>query len=91
MKSANHKTQIGRLKRIEGQVGGLIKMVEEGRYCMDILTQLRAARAALKKVEEQILRDHMNHCLAGVARRGSERDFRKKLDELFEVFGPFGS
>ena len=90
MKAANHKLQINRLRRIQGQIGGLIKMTEEGRYCMDILTQLRASRSALKKVEEQILRGHLNHCFAGITRRGAEKDFKKKLDELFEVFGPFG-
>ena len=90
MKHAVHRLQVTRLKRIEGQVNGVVRMVEAGRYCMDILIQLRAASAALKKVEEQVLREHLNHCLAGVARRGAEKEFQKKLDELFEVFGPFG-
>lgn len=83
--------QVTRLKRIEGQVNGVVKMIEEGRYCMDILIQLRAARAALKKVEEQVLRDHLNHCLAGVVHHGSKREIQKRLDELFKVFGPFTS
>ena len=53
-----------RLKRVEGQVGGVLRMVEDNRYCIDLLTQISAMRAALHKVEEEILRDHLNHCVA---------------------------
>ena len=54
---------IQRLNRIEGQVRGLARMVEEGRYCIDIVTQLSAARAALRRVEQEVLRDHIGHCV----------------------------
>ena len=71
-----------RLKRIEGQVGGLRRMVEEDRYCVEILTQINAVRAALHKVEEQILRDHVSHCVADAFASGDVNDQRHKVDEL---------
>jgi DNA-binding FrmR family transcriptional regulator len=86
---ADHTAELRRLKRIEGQISGISRMVEDGRYCMDILTQLRAARAALGKVEEQVLRAHAEHCVAQAVRSGSEREAQKKLDEIFEVIGRF--
>ncbi|MDW4653131.1 metal-sensitive transcriptional regulator, partial [Escherichia coli] len=52
-----------RLKRIEGQIRGLATMVEEDRYCIDVVTQIAAARAALRRVEEEVLRDHVAHCV----------------------------
>ena len=52
-----------RLNRIEGQVRGIARMVEEDRYCIDIVTQVAAVRAALRRVEEEILRDHVAHCV----------------------------
>ncbi len=52
-----------RLKRIEGQVRGLSRMVEQDRYCIDIVTQIAAVRAALRRVEEEVLRDHVAHCV----------------------------
>ena len=89
MKHADHTAELRRLKRIEGQVAGIGRMVEEGRYCMDILTQLRAVRAALVKVEEQVLRAHAEHCVSQAVRSGSEREAQRKLDEVFEVIGRF--
>ena len=75
-----------RLNRIAGQVRGLAGMVEDDRYCIDILTQLSAVRAALRKVEDEILRDHVNHCVAGAIKSGNKTDKRKKIDELMQVF-----
>jgi DNA-binding FrmR family transcriptional regulator len=89
MKHADHTAELRRLKRIEGQIAGIARMVEDGRYCMDILTQLRAARAALGKVEEQVLRAHAEHCITHAVNSGSEREAQKKLDEVFEVIGRF--
>ncbi len=63
-------------------------MVGEERYCVDILTQLRAVRAALRRVEEGVLRDHVEHCVAE-AIRGSRTGQRQKVDELLEVVGRF--
>ena len=73
-----------RLRRIEGQVGGLLRMVEEDRYCIDVLTQIAAVRAALHKVEEQVLRDHVGHCVAAAFSSGDAVEQRHKVDELVE-------
>jgi DNA-binding FrmR family transcriptional regulator len=78
-----------RLPRIEGQVRGLVRMVEDERYCVEILTQLRAARAALKRVEDAVLREHVDHCVAQALRSGSPSERRSKVDELVEVLGRF--
>ena len=76
-----------RLRRIEGQVGGLMRMVESDRYCVDVLTQINAVRAALHKVEEQVLRDHVTHCVAGAFAAGDVADQRHKVDELVATIG----
>ena len=73
-----------RLRRIEGQVGGLLRMVEEDRYCIDVLTQIAAVRAALHKVEEQVLRDHVGHCVAAAFSSGDAEEQRHKVDELVQ-------
>ncbi len=87
---ARHAGQLQRLRRIEGQVRGLARMVEEERYCVDILTQLRAARAALRRVEEAVLRDHVEHCVAQALRSGDRGAQKEKVDELLDVLGRFG-
>ncbi len=76
-----------RLSRIEGQVRGLSGMVEADRYCVDVVTQIAAVRAALHKVEEEILRDHVAHCVADAFASGDKRDQRKKIDELVDTIG----
>jgi DNA-binding FrmR family transcriptional regulator len=82
------KTEVvARLKRIEGQVGGLLRMVDEDRYCVDVLTQINAVRAALHKVEEQILRDHVSHCVADAFASGDAVEQRHKVDELIATVG----
>src|SRR6185437_10712485 len=68
-----------RLRRIEGQVGGLIRMVQDDRYCVDVLTQVNAVRAALHKVEEEILRDHVSHCVADALASGDVVEQRHKV------------
>ncbi|MBS0273325.1 MAG: metal-sensitive transcriptional regulator [Proteobacteria bacterium] len=80
---------ISRLSRIEGQVRGVARMVEEERYCIDVLDQIQAIKAALKKVEEQILKDHSAHCVAHVIRSGDAADQKKKFDELVELFARY--
>lgn len=74
-----------RLQRIEGQVRGLSRMVEEDRYCIDIVTQISAVRAALRRAEEEILRDHVAHCVEGAIASGNRADQRRKVAELMEV------
>lgn len=76
-----------RLGRIEGQVRGLSKMVEEDRYCIDIVTQISAVRAALRRVEEEVLRDHVAHCVERAIASGNKSDQRQKIVELMEVIG----
>jgi DNA-binding FrmR family transcriptional regulator len=74
-----------RLNRIEGQVRGLAKMVDEDRYCIDIVTQIAAVRAALDRVEDEILRDHVAHCVQHAIDGGDKADQRKKIAELMDV------
>ena len=76
-----------RLSRIEGQVRGLSRMVEEDRYCIDVVTQISAARAALRKLEEEVLRDHVGHCVEHAIAAGNKVEQRKKVAELMEVIG----
>ena len=74
-----------RLGRIEGQVRGLARMVEEDRYCIDIVTQIGAVRAALRRAEEEILRDHVAHCVEGALASGNRSEQRRKITELMQV------
>ncbi|MEP0325116.1 metal-sensitive transcriptional regulator [Bauldia litoralis] len=76
-----------RLNRVEGQVRGIAKMVETDRYCIDVVTQIAAVRAALRKIEEAVIRDHVGHCVADAIRSGDPEDQRRKVDELIEVIG----
>ena len=74
-----------RFSRIEGQVRGLARMIEQDRYCIDIATQIAAVRAALRRAEEEILRDHVAHCVEHAIASGDKRDQRKKVSEIMEV------
>jgi DNA-binding FrmR family transcriptional regulator len=76
-----------RLGRIEGQVRGLSKMVGEDRYCIDIVTQISAVRAALRRVEEEVLKDHVSHCVEHAIASGDKADQRRKIAELMDVVG----
>jgi DNA-binding FrmR family transcriptional regulator len=79
-----------RLSRIEGQVRGIARMVEEDRYCIDVMTQISAVRAALRRAEEEILRDHVSHCVEHAIASGDRADQRRKIAELIEVLGRSG-
>ncbi|MCG6206236.1 metal-sensitive transcriptional regulator [Rhodopseudomonas sp. HC1] len=74
-----------RLGRIEGQVRGISRMMEEGRYCIDIVTQISAVRAALRRVEEEVLKDHVAHCVEHAIASGDKTDQRQKIAELMDV------
>lgn len=89
MKHPDHKSQLPRLKRIHGQVAGLLRMVEDERYCGDILTQLRAVQAALDAVRHEILKSHIGHCVSGAIESGDTRERDAKLDELFGILKRF--
>ena len=74
-----------RFNRIEGQVRGLSRMVEEDRYCIDIVTQISAVRAALRRAEEEILRNHVGHCVEHAINSGDKEDQRAKVTEIIEL------
>ena len=84
--SPNRKTRRAgvskRLARIEGQVRGLSKMIEDDRYCIDVLTQVKAVQAALRKVEGELLSDHADHCLAAAIASDDQAEREKKVSEL---------
>ncbi|MFV0299075.1 MAG: metal-sensitive transcriptional regulator [Hyphomicrobiaceae bacterium] len=85
MKKGSKSARLNRLSRIEGQVRGLSRMVEEDRYCIDILTQVAAVKAALRRVEEDILREHVAHCVEHAITSGDADDQRQKIAELMDV------
>ena len=87
MRTQAKTASLRRLKRIEGQVRGLSRMVEDDRYCIDIVTQIGAVRAALRKVEGEVLRDHVAHCVEGAIASGNKGRQRRKIVELMNVFG----
>jgi len=74
-----------RLRRIEGQVRGLARMVGDDRYCIDVVTQLSAVRAALRRAEEEILADHAAHCVENAIASGNKTEQRRKVNELMNV------
>ena len=85
MADADKAKLLNRLNRIEGQVRGVTRMVEEGRYCIDVLTQIRAVRAALVRVESEMLKTHLSHCIEGAIVSGDAAEQRKKASELIEL------
>ena len=76
---------LNRLSRVEGQVRGIARMIEDERYCIDVLTQLQAVRAALARVETEMLNDHLHHCIEGAIVGGDADDQRRKAAELIEL------
>ncbi|HET7874499.1 MAG TPA: metal-sensitive transcriptional regulator [Methylomirabilota bacterium] len=80
---------LGRLRRIEGQVQGIQRMVEEDKYCVDILLQLAAVQGAVEQVQKLILGQHIESCVADAIRSGNARDRQKKVEELLDVFSRF--
>ena len=87
MDARTKQSVAARLKRVEGQVRGIARMVEDDRYCIDLLTQLQAVRAALHKAEEEILKDHVQHCVAHAFTSGDPAEQRQKVEELVSVVG----
>jgi len=90
MRKDSKAATLRRLKRIEGQVRGVARMVEDDRYCIDVVTQIGAVRAALRRAEEEILRDHVAHCVAHAIASGDKTDQRRKVAELMDVMGRAG-
>ena len=80
---------VKRLHRIEGQVRGIERMVEEDRYCIDILTQIAAANTALESLAFQLLDQHVKHCVAGALASGDQKEMAEKTTELLEAVRRF--
>ena len=84
-----HEDQIVRLNRIEGQIRGIRKMIQEGRYCVDILTQIRSASSALAKVQENIFRGHLEGCVRDSLTGDDPVDREAKVNEILEILSRF--
>ena len=91
MMSATTKTKIvDRLRRIAGQVEGVARMVEQDRYCVDVLLQIAAAQAALGQASKLVLRSHVETCVSDALATGKPAERRQKIDELMDVFARYG-
>lgn len=88
--AAGRERLITRLRRIEGQVRGLQRMVDEGRYCADILAQVAAVQASLRGAAEQLLQSHLRHCVTDAIRSGDTASAESVYDELTGLFAKFG-
>ena len=86
---ADKDALVKRLHRIEGQVRGVERMLEEDRYCIDVLTQIAAVTTALESVAFKILDDHVNHCVAGALASGDPAQAEEKMKELLEAVHRF--
>jgi DNA-binding FrmR family transcriptional regulator len=84
-----HEAELVRLRRIEGQIKGVQKMIKEKRYCVDILTQLTSIVGAIKSVEENILERHLKGCVHQSFSKGSKEDKAQKIDEVVGVLKKF--
>ncbi len=87
--SKNKEALIKRLHRIEGQVRGIERMVEDDRYCIDIITQISAVNTALESLAFEILDDHVNHCVSGAFASGNKREAAAKTEELLAAVRRF--
>ena len=85
-----HEQELVRLKRIEGQIRGIHKMIQDKRYCIDILTQLSSVSGAVKSVEQNILERHLKGCVQHSFCQGSPEDREKKVEEVIGIFKKFG-
>lgn len=81
----SHEKNLVALRRIEGQVRGVQRMIEDRKYCIDILNQIGAIKGALSRVEEKILRKHLEHCVTEAVRGHSEKEKQEKLDEIVQL------
>lgn len=84
------KSEISRMRRIEGQARGIAKMMEEDRYCIDILQQFSSIEAALRSTKLKILEIHTNHCVEEALTSGNKTDQKEKIAELVSLFGKVG-
>ncbi|MHC4658087.1 MAG: metal-sensitive transcriptional regulator [Planctomycetota bacterium] len=84
-KNPSHEDNLVALRRIEGQIRGVQRMIENRKYCIDILNQIYAIRGALAKVEEKILEKHFEHCVTEAVKGSSEKEKRQKLNEILRL------
>ena len=84
-KNPSHEANLVALRRIEGQVRGIQKMIEDRKYCIDILNQIYAVKGALGRVEEKILEKHFEHCVTDAIKGTSEKEKQQKLDEILKL------
>lgn len=89
MKPDARTAALARLKKISGQVDGLVRMLEQDRYCVDVLLQIAAVQSALGRVGEIVLGSHVETCVAEAFERGDARSRRAKTDELMDVFSRY--
>jgi len=85
-KNPNHSSQVPKLNRIEGQLAGIKKMIEDRRYCPDIIQQVRATRKALCSIEAALLECHMKQCVSDSIRNGKVKEREQKLVEIMQLF-----
>jgi DNA-binding FrmR family transcriptional regulator len=81
----DHKSQLDRLARIEGQIKGISRMIEQRRYCIDIVSQIKAVQSALKQVQMGVLEKHIHHCVAESARSSDPAQLNQKIEEIVQV------
>lgn len=91
MDAVTKKNLLARLKRIEGQVKGIQRMIEEDKYCVDIMLQIAAAQAAMSKSGKLVLGSHIETCVVSALSSGSEKERQIKINELLEVFDRYGA
>lgn len=89
IQKTTHTEQLEYLKKIEGQIRGIQKMIEEGRYCVDIITQLHSILGALRRVENEIFKRHINGCVVSALKGKSEHQKQVKIDEVVELVSRF--
>ena len=90
MDDATKKKVLTRLRKIAGQVGGIARMVEEDRYCVDVLLQVASAQAALGEAGKLVLRSHVDTCVSAAIASGRPAERKQKIDELMQVFSRYG-
>ncbi len=90
MEKMKFKKEIARMRRIEGQARGVRKMMEDERYCIDLLTQLSAIEAAVRAAKQKVLAIHAANCVEAVIDSGNAAEQREKFDELIMLFGKLG-
>jgi len=84
-----HQEQLQFLRKVEGQIRGIQRMIEEKRYCVDIITQIHSIIGALKRIENEIFKKHINGCVLSALKEGTESERQKKIDEVMKLLAKF--